>query len=175
VAVDRRLSRYARKASRSLRRPWTLACRHAHLATGNDRVPVIRSITTIPAGERFHVRVPAGSQVPDLADAAEPIAAFLEARDVRVTRDADNARYAQVTVVRRDPLAKPLDAPWPWLRAGRVDLWTAGIPVGLDEHGELVCLHLTEKNVLLGGEPGAGKSVAASMLLAAPPSTPACG
>ena len=149
------------------RRRWTLACRHADLATLNDRIPVIRSITDIPAGERLHVRVPAGSQVPELEHAAEPIAAFLEAMDVRVARDPGNARYAHVTVVRRDPLAAPLADPWPWLRAGRLDLWAAGIPVGLDEHGELVCLNLAEKNVLLGGEPGSGKSVGASMLLAA--------
>src|SRR4051794_40884346 len=31
-----------------LRRRWTLACRHANLATLNDRVPVIRRIDAIP-------------------------------------------------------------------------------------------------------------------------------
>src|SRR4051812_19280093 len=34
-----------------LRRQWTRACRHANLATGNDRVPVIRTISSIPAGD----------------------------------------------------------------------------------------------------------------------------
>jgi DNA translocase FtsK/SpoIIIE-like protein len=150
-----------------LRRRWTLACRHAHLATINDRIPVIRRIHEVPVGERLTVRIPAGSQVPDLEDAAEPIAAFLGVRELRVARDPGNAAVAEVTVVRRDPLAAPLTEPWPWSRAGRLDLWAAGIPVGVDEDGELVCLNLAEKNLLIGGEPGAGKSVGASMLLAA--------
>jgi hypothetical protein len=150
-----------------VRRTWDRACRHAELATHNDRVPIATKVRSVPAGDAMRVKVPAGSQVPDLEDAAEPIAAHLEAMQVRVKRDPANARYADVTIVRRDPLAEQLIDPWPWLRAGRLDLWHAGIPVGVDESGDLVCLDLTEKNVLVGGEPGSGKSVAASMLLAA--------
>src|SRR4029453_14507740 len=98
-------------------------------------------------------------------DAAEPIAAYLGAMDVRATRDPQNARYADVVVVTRDPLAQVLTDPWPHLHAPRLDLW-AEIPVGIDEDGEPVNLSLIERNMLIGGEPGAGKSVAASMLVA---------
>jgi hypothetical protein len=119
------------------------------------------------------VRVPAGSQVPELEHAAEPISAFLRARTVRVQRDPGNAAEALVTIVRRDPLAQPLTDPWPWLNTGRVDLWTARVPVGIDEDGQPVTVDLIEKNLLIGGEPGAGKSVAASMLLAAAALDPA--
>jgi predicted ATP-dependent serine protease len=45
-------------------------------------------------------------------------------------------------------------------------LWEP-IPLGVDEHGEPVQVGLVERNVLVGGEPGAGKSVALSLLVAA--------
>ena len=41
------------------------------------------------------------------------------------------------------------------------------MPVGVDEQGEPVTIELVERNILLGGEPGAGKSAALSVLLAA--------
>jgi DNA segregation ATPase FtsK/SpoIIIE-like protein len=41
------------------------------------------------------------------------------------------------------------------------------IPIGVDEQGEAVAVELAERNVLLGGEPGAGKSAALSTLIAA--------
>lgn len=40
------------------------------------------------------------------------------------------------------------------------------MPVGLDEDGHVVRISLPEHNLLLGGEPGAGKSVALSLLVA---------
>jgi S-DNA-T family DNA segregation ATPase FtsK/SpoIIIE len=38
--------------------------------------------------------------------------------------------------------------------------------VGVDEYGEQVSIELAEKNILLGGEPGGGKSVALNLLVA---------
>jgi hypothetical protein len=46
-----------------------------------------------------------------------------------------------------------------------LDLWQP-IPVGVDEAGDTVYLSLPEHNVLLGGEPGSGKSAALSLLVA---------
>ena len=40
------------------------------------------------------------------------------------------------------------------------------IPVGVDEDGQPVTLTLPERNVLLSGEPGSGKSTALSLLVA---------
>ncbi|HUC23935.1 MAG TPA: FtsK/SpoIIIE domain-containing protein [Streptosporangiaceae bacterium] len=40
------------------------------------------------------------------------------------------------------------------------------VHVGIDEFGELVHVELSEKNVLLGGEPGGGKSAALNLLVA---------
>jgi DNA translocase FtsK/SpoIIIE-like protein len=156
-----------------LRRRWTLACRHAELATVNDRVPRITRASFVPSGDLLWVRMPAGRPVEDLEHAAETAAAFLEVREVRVARDRENARYARVVVVRRDPLAELAAMPWPHLAAPELSLW-APVPVGLDEDGQLVTVSLIERNVLIGGEPGGGKSVGQSMLTATAALDPAC-
>jgi hypothetical protein len=149
-----------------LRRRWALACRHAELATANDRIPRIVRCRLTRAGEQLRVRVPAGSQVPDLEAQAERIAAFLTVREVRVVRDPASARHARVVVLRRDPLADPQPIPWPLVNADRYSLW-APIPVGEDEDGNQVELLLPERNLLLGAEPGGGKSTIAQLLIAA--------
>jgi hypothetical protein len=149
-----------------LRRRWGLACRHAELATLNDRIPRIIRCRLTRAGEQLRVRVPAGSQVPDLEAQAERIAAFLAVREVRVVRDPASARYARVVVLRRDPLADPQPIPWPLVNAGRCSLWQP-IPVGEDEDGNQVEVLLPERNLLLGAEPGGGKSTVAQLLIAA--------
>jgi hypothetical protein len=148
-----------------LRRRWALACRHANLATRNDRVPRITRCTLTRAGEQLRVRVPAGGQVPDLEAEAERLAAFLAVREVRVTREPDSARHARVVVLRRDPLADPIPIPWPLATAGELSLWRP-IPVGVDEDGSEVTITLPERNLLLGGEPGAGKSNILQLLVA---------
>src|SRR4029453_11193248 len=135
----------------------------ADLATLNDRVPRIIRASFVPSGDLLRVRMPAGRPVEDLEAAAETAAAFLEVREVRVARDPDNARYARVVVVRRDPLAELAAMPWPYLMAPERSLWEP-VPVGLDEDGQLVTVSLIERNVLIGGEPGGGKSVGQAML-----------
>ncbi|HEV8650702.1 MAG TPA: FtsK/SpoIIIE domain-containing protein [Actinomycetes bacterium] len=148
-----------------LRRRWALACRHADLATRNDRVPRVTGCTLTRAGEQLRVRIPAGSQVPDVEQAAERIAAFLSVREVRVTRAPESARYARVVVLRRDPLADPRPIPWPWTARESCSLW-APVPVGLDEDGTQVTVTLPYRNLLLGGEPDAGKSSILQLLIA---------
>jgi hypothetical protein len=149
-----------------LRRRWALACRHAELATRNDRIPRITRCRLTRAGEQLRVRVPAGGQVPDLEAQAERIAAFLAVREVRVLRDPASARHARVVVLRRDPLADPTPIPWPLATADRSSLWDS-IPVGEDEDGNQVEILLPERNLLLGAEPGGGKSTVAQLLIAA--------
>ena len=150
----------------AVRRGWMQAVRHASLATYSDRVPKPVSIEPIPVGDLMKVRIPAGRRTSELADAGETIAACLAAREIRVNRDRRNARFAEVTIVRRDPLEEYPSLGWPELYAPRLSLWEP-IPVGVDENGMWVTVSLPERNVLIGGEPGAGKSVAASMLVAA--------
>jgi hypothetical protein len=156
-----------------LRRRWELACRHAELANRNDHTPRITRAGLVPSGELLRVRMPAGGAVADLEKAAEPVAAFLEARELRVARDPGNARYARVVVVRRDPLAELPGLMWPNLGAARLSAWQP-IPVGINEDGQLVTVSLVERNVLIGGEPGGGKSVGQSMLTATAALDPGC-
>jgi FtsK/SpoIIIE family len=145
-----------------VRRQWTLAVRHAGLANFNDRVPRVVGHRLTLAGDDLAVRVPAGKTVSEVEDKAETIAAFLRVREVRVHRRPEDAGLAQVMVVVRDPLDTTERWPWPNLGAERLSLWQP-VPVGLDEDGKPVTLSLVERNILYGGEPGSGKSVAQSL------------
>ncbi|MGZ4619464.1 MAG: hypothetical protein ACXV3F_12265 [Frankiaceae bacterium] len=147
-----------------VRRQFVRAVGAARITPYLGQRPGVRRIRTVPAGETLTVRVPVGGTVLDLDNAAEQIAVALELREVRVTRCPDNARQAAVALVRRDPLAGGAP-PWPYLEAEWLSLWDP-IPAGVDENGEQVEISLPERNVLLGGEPGAGKSASLSLLVA---------
>ena len=155
-----RLLRHAR-----LRRQWSRAVRSARILSLENRVPSVRRMKDIPAGQRFEARIPRGSSVPDVEHAAEVIAAALRVREVRIHRVPDNASRAQVVIARRDPLAVGPPLPWPHADSATTCLWEP-IPVGVGEDGQPVTVLLPERNILLGGEPGAGKSVALSLLVA---------
>jgi len=165
--IGRRL-RHAR-----VRRQWSRAVRSARIASLEDRIPGARRMKDIPAGERFEVSIPPGSSVPELEKASEVIAAALRVRDLRVRRHPDDASQAEIVIVRRDPLAIGPPLPWPNAEAHHASLWDP-IPVGVGEDGDTVEVALPERNLLLGGEPGAGKSVALSLLVATAALDPAC-
>jgi hypothetical protein len=149
-----------------VRRRWATACRYTGLATASDRIPRIVKHVLVPAGDRLLVRLPPGSSTTALAEAAEQVAVILDVREVRVARNPDRASLARVTVVRGDPLHGAPPLAWPWLDAPRCSLWQP-IPIGVDENGYWVTITLPERHVLLGGEPGAGKSGGLALLLAA--------
>jgi DNA segregation ATPase FtsK/SpoIIIE-like protein len=83
-----------------------------------------------------------------------------------VLRDPRDAAQASVLIARRDPFEGVAPERWPEVDVEALSLWEP-IPVGIDEQGERVSIELVERNVLIGGEPGAGKSVALSTVLAA--------
>ena len=70
-----------------------------------------------------------------------------------------------MTLVRRDPFEGGEPLRWPGADAAELSLWDQ-IPIGVDERGEPAEIGLVERNVLIGGEPGADKSVAISALVA---------
>jgi hypothetical protein len=144
-------------------RQWTLAVRHANLANFNDRIPKIIGHQLTLSGDRLLVRVPPGKAVPEVEEQAETIAAFLRVREVRVARIRDDAGLARVQIVSRDPLETTEPWRWPNADAAQLSAWLP-IPVGVDEDGQSIMVSLVERNVLIGGEPGAGKSVGQSML-----------
>jgi hypothetical protein len=143
-----------------LRRRWRLAWLHCGLA------PVTAgNVKRVPAGEQVEVRLSRGSSFEELGDRAEQLACCLSLRELRVARDPGDASRGTVTFVRRDPLAGLSRTPWPRLGAPKSSLWEP-IPLGVDEDGGIVQVSVVERSLLVGGEPGAGKSAAMSMLIA---------
>ncbi|TMR88299.1 hypothetical protein [Nonomuraea basaltis] len=126
-------------------RQWDKAARFAGLATHNDRIPRVMAAARTSAGERLRVRMPKGGAACDVEDRAPWLASSLEASDVRVQADEVNARYAEVEVIRRDPLDAFGVLTWPWADAPRQG-WVASawdpLPVGISETGELVTVAL---------------------------------
>jgi hypothetical protein len=135
--------------------------------------PKICSVEDTVAGFHLKVRMPIGDHSGHVKHVAESLAATLGVREVRVTRAADDASMAHVVVVRRDSLAAANPLPWPWSSAASTSLWSP-VPVGLDENGRIVHVRLPEHNLLLGGEPGAGKSAALSLFVATAALDPGC-
>jgi DNA segregation ATPase FtsK/SpoIIIE-like protein len=142
-----------------------IAC---ELVSRRGLLPRIEGIEPIPAGRRLALRLPPGFSAEVLDEASEPLAATIGARDVRVLRDPANAALAHVSLLFSDPLSEPAP-PWP---VPDGSLWEP-LSLGVDEDGNAVSIGLPERNLLLGGEPGAGKSVTLSLLIAAAALDPA--
>ncbi|MDP8927472.1 MAG: FtsK/SpoIIIE domain-containing protein [Actinomycetota bacterium] len=168
LAVLILLRRPLRRVIRSmwLKRRFQQAVVDAKLITERNKIPAAYRVREVAAGDQLLVVVPRGGRVTDLEGAAESIAVSMRARQVRITRRPEDARLADVLVVRRDPLVELAALPWPWRALQNQTLW-APVPVGVDENGGVVEMALPEHNLLLGGEPGAGKSAALSQLVAA--------
>ena len=149
-----------------VRRAWARATIDCGVAAGPFRCPGVWSVERVLAGELLDVRVRRGQSVAELDKRAEHLAACLRARELRVVRDRRDAARASVLVVRRDPFEDAAPIRWPAADAESVSLWEP-IPIGVDEQGEPVAIELVERNVLIGGEPGAGKSAALSTVIAA--------
>jgi hypothetical protein len=149
-----------------VRRAWRRAVTDAGLAIDALHAPRVLAARRIAAGDVVRVRVCRGQSVASLEARAAELAACLRVREVRVQPERGDAALARVTLVRRDPFDDTVRLTWPDAGAEERSLWEP-IPLGVDEHGERVDVGLVERNVLVGGEPGAGKSVALSLLVAA--------
>ncbi|HZU74085.1 MAG TPA: FtsK/SpoIIIE domain-containing protein [Acidimicrobiales bacterium] len=130
-----------------------------------DRTPEILEVGSDRFGERGALRVAGGATVTELARSSEALAACFGAKAVRIGRHPDHAGVALVSVLMADPLADPAPA-WPWLARPATSLWEP-VPLGVSESGAPTVISLAEHNLLLGGEPGAGKSGAINLLVAA--------
>ena len=157
-------------AHASIRRRFVRALRACGVE-GPFGFPTVGGATRTPAGFRVVVRTPLGRHTGQLETAAPFLAAALRVREVRVVRHPADASLATVHVVAKDPFAAT-SLPWPWVDALRTDLWRP-VPLGLDEDANRVCVPLFEHNLLLGGEPGGGKSATLSLLVAAAALDPA--
>jgi hypothetical protein len=148
--------------SRSTRRWLSRVLVACEVISRHGRLPRVERTDVIPAGQRLDLRLAAGMTAEQIEDAAEAIAAVVGAREVRVVREPSNAAVAHLSILFHDPLSEPVPA-WPGAPGS---LWEP-LSLGVDEDGAGVSIGLVERNVLLGGEPGAGKSVALSLFIAA--------
>lgn len=130
-----------------------------------ERRPRVRKVTRTTFGDRIELALWRGTSVDDLAKVEGVLAASLGVREVRVVADASHRNLVTLSIIRRDPFGSASLAS-PLLDVNRFSIWQP-IPIGIDEDGEVVTLSLPERNVLIGGEPGAGKSVALSGLVTA--------
>lgn len=131
----------------------------------SERRPTVGQVIQTPSGDRVGLGLRRGTSVEDLVRAQAVIAASLGVRDVRAVANPARTNEVTLSIVRWDPFEEAA-IPCPMVEIQRFDAW-APIPVGVDEEGAMVHLSLPEHNVLVGGEPGGGKSVALSVLVAA--------
>lgn len=117
-----------------------------------------------PEGEHLEVVFAPGEHAGDIEKKTGALASALGAREVRVTARPDNARRARVEVVRSDTLAVSL--PSPLAGGGATRRLYEGIRLGRQANGKEVEVYLFEANMLIAGEPGAGKSVLISSCIA---------
>jgi hypothetical protein len=126
-------------------------------------MPALVDFYLSKVGWVFRVTVSPLMTAEDLGKRAERLAVAFGARGVRTWRDPAHAERVSLVVSYTDPLAEQLD--WPWAGLGPFDLWET-IPLGYGEDGETTWVGLAEHHVLIGGEPGAGKSNALSLVVA---------
>lgn len=137
----------------------------ARVAIPSGRMPLIQQIRTTPVGERVHLRLRAGQSAEALEARVPELRAAVRARDVRITRDPQTAHRVIVDVIRRDPLAASTNIAWADQDADVLSMWNP-VHLGVAETGEPVRLSLVERSLLVGGEPGSGKSSLLNIVLA---------
>ena len=127
--------------------------------------PRIAKTADSPIGRRYLLALPTGLHSAELDTRVGELAADLRAREVRFVALPQSAGYVELAVIRREsfsrePMVSPLCRGW------RYSLWDQ-IPLGVLEDGRTLSMQLAEHNLLIGGEPGSGKSVVLSSVVAA--------
>jgi len=142
-------------------------CAKAFAAAGieNAVAPAVLAQRPTPSGVVLDLLLSPQCTAKDLATQTEPLAVAFGAAGVRIRGNPAAAGWAQLVIAFRDPLAEAA-VTWPWIAIERTHLW-GGLPLGYDEDDAFVMLDLAGHHLLLGGEPGSGKSNALSLIVAA--------
>jgi len=128
------------------------------------RQPKVIKAERVPSGVRLTLLLQSGTAFHELEHLCPYLATHFGARDVRVTADRTNASRAELTICSKDPFDDgPI--PWPGVTGEMVSAWDP-ISLGVDRDGNRVAISLIERNLLVGGEPGSGKSVMLNVLIA---------
>jgi hypothetical protein len=150
------------------RRRWVIACRGAGLI--DDRIlpfgPSVKRVEYGPTGMALEVRCRPHCTAMTLKGRSHELATALHARDVQVITSG-RADRARIRVIRHDPFSSMMPIPWE-LPFEKRSAWDP-IPIGMDEIGNEAFVHLPggQPHFLIGGESGAGKSVAMNVILGA--------
>lgn len=145
------------------RRVVTSALWRCQIFGRDGRMPRVVRLTELPVGKSYLLRLPAGLHSAALEPRIPEIAAATGAREARL-RPHRIAAFAELVLVTRDVLECRIIGS-PILHSERTSLWEP-IPLGLGEDGGPMALSLPEHNLLIGGEPGSGKSVVLSSIVA---------
>lgn len=134
---------------------------------GRDgRLPVLKGSADIPTGRRYLIKLPVGLHLEAIEKRIGELTAAFNARVVRVRSSRSGARFIELVVIQRDPFTKEVSSELLLHVGEHFNIWN-DIVLGVGEDGNPVKVDLPEHNLLIGGEPGAGKSVALSTLVAA--------
>ncbi|MHB8189872.1 MAG: FtsK/SpoIIIE domain-containing protein [Ferrimicrobium sp.] len=127
-----------------------------------DTPPQIVAVEKADTYVRITLRLQPGSSVDQLETAREALAVHLRMGQVRISRSQADASLVVLTCVKGAPLSNRV-LTWP----GELSATSVFDPieVGIDESGEPLYVNLNQNNLIVAGEPGAGKSVFLSRLL----------
>jgi DNA segregation ATPase FtsK/SpoIIIE-like protein len=135
---------------------------HCGLANRLGQIPTATKVTQLGVAHRFMLKLPVGIDFALVEAKCNQIAAGMGARKVRATSNPANAQFCELVVIRGN--AFPTVVPMPELRTPSISLWSPQ-PFGVGEDGRFIDITLPEHNLLIGGEPGSGKSIALSVLI----------
>jgi hypothetical protein len=126
-------------------------------ANPSGRLPRIAHLSRTAVGERVALVVRPGQSAELLDARVEELRAAARCREVRITRDPNASHRVLLDVVRRDPLAASADVAWADVDGEVLSMWDP-VHLGVGEDGQGLRLSFVERSLLVGGEPGSGKS-----------------
>jgi DNA segregation ATPase FtsK/SpoIIIE, S-DNA-T family len=138
------------------------------IRNGGRAVGFAHPVTRDGPGWRADIELPLGVTVGDIIDRRERLASGLRRPLGAVWPEPDHAEHAGRLLlwVGYQSMAKARQPDWPLLKAGQCSLFVPA-PFGTDQRGRNVSLLLMYSNLLTGGLPGSGKTMATRVMLLA--------
>lgn len=140
----------------------------AAMSKAESLIPFPHPVVRDGPGWRADVNLPFGVTVSDVIDRRERLASGLRRPLGAVWPEPDHSEHAGRLVlwVGYQSMAKARQADWPLLRAGTFSMFSP-VPFGTDQRGRNVGLTVMYSNLLTGGLPGSGKTMATRVALLA--------
>ncbi len=126
--------------------------------------PTVIRADNRPVGYRLTLKLRSGTSFDDLVRLVPNLEVHYGVREVRVEREVSNGSRAYATFCLRNPFGQGA-IPWPGVYGKSVSGWDP-IPIGINEDGDVVSIPIPGNNLSVGGEPGSGKSVELSVIIA---------